>query len=101
DTLGGNEDFAFHYAISEATGIHFFCATLMAIRDQMATGIDLNRNLSLIQSRQRKVTVQNEHTAIYAAIAARDESAARLAMRDHIEQARKRIFEGEDRGVNR
>lgn len=92
--IGTDEDFAFHYAVAEATGNHFFMSTLTAIREQIATGIDVNRNLTLTQSRERDVTVQNEHQAIYTAIAARDEAGAWRAMRDHIEKARHRMFEG-------
>jgi DNA-binding FadR family transcriptional regulator len=92
--VGTEEDFAFHHAVAEATGNHFFTSTLLAIRSQTATGIDLNRNLSMVQSAERRLVVQREHEAIYAAIAARDEEGARQAMRRHIDQARKRIFEG-------
>lgn len=92
--IGTDEDFAFHFAVAEATGNHFFTSTLTAIREQIATGIEVNRNLTLIQPRERVVTVQKEHQMIYAAIAVRDEAGARQAMRDHIEKARRRVFEG-------
>lgn len=92
--IGTDEDFAFHYAVAEGTGNHFFASTLAAIREQIATGIEVNRNLTLIQPRNRVETVQKEHEMIYAAIAARDEAGARQAMRDHIEKARRRMFEG-------
>lgn len=92
--IGTDEDIAFHIAVAEATGNHFFTSTLAAIREQIATGIQVNRNLTLIQSRDRVVTVQKEHRVIYAAIAARDATGAWQAMRDHIEHARCRMFEG-------
>jgi DNA-binding FadR family transcriptional regulator len=38
--------------------------------------------------------VQSEHYDIFNAIEARDRETARQAMRDHVENARKRIFEG-------
>ena len=38
--------------------------------------------------------VQSEHYDIFDAIEAADQEAARLAMRNHVESARKRIFEG-------
>jgi GntR family transcriptional regulator, transcriptional repressor for pyruvate dehydrogenase complex len=88
------EDFAFHYAIAEATGNHFFTATLTAIREQIAAGIYINRSLSLIQPRQRLIRVQKEHESIYKAIASADEAKARQAMHKHIEKARRRVFEG-------
>lgn len=88
------EDFAFHYAIAEATGNHFFSSTLMAIREQIAAGILINRNLSLLQPARRIGVVQKEHEAIYKAIAAGDDAKARQAMHKHIENARRRVFEG-------
>lgn len=88
------EDFAFHHALAEATGNRFFSATLMAIREQIAAGIHINRNLSLLQPTQRLGLVQKEHEAIYRAIAAGDEAKARQAMHKHIENARRRVFEG-------
>jgi DNA-binding FadR family transcriptional regulator len=68
--------------------------TLSALRSQIAVGIRLNRNLSLIQPRKRIVAGQEEHRQVFKAIAARDEAGARQAMRRHIENARKRVFEG-------
>lgn len=92
--VGTDEDFAFHSAVAEATGNHFFTSTLTAIREQIASGMEVNRNLTLIQSRQRVLAVQDEHQVVYAAILARDETGARQAMRVHIEKARLRMFEG-------
>jgi GntR family transcriptional regulator, transcriptional repressor for pyruvate dehydrogenase complex len=92
--LGVAEDIAFHRAIAEATGNRFFTATLAAIQSQVAVGITLNRNLSLIQPRDRLLRGQEEHRAVLKAVASRDEAAARHAMRLHIENARKRVFDG-------
>lgn len=92
--LGVEEDIAFHRSVAEATGNRFFIATLAAIQSQVAAGITLNRNLSLIQPRDRLLRGQEEHRAVLNAISARDETAARNAMRLHIENARKRVFEG-------
>lgn len=91
---GAEKDFEFHLAITEATGNQFFSSTLQAIREQIVTGLTLNHGLSLIQSDKDRALIKDEHEAIYAAIAARDEDAARQAMRSHINQARKRIFDG-------
>jgi DNA-binding FadR family transcriptional regulator len=92
--LGVEEDIALHRAVAEATGNRFFTATLAALEAQVAVGITLNRNLSLIQPRDRLLRGQKEHRAVLDAIAAKDEAAARAAMRLHIENARKRVFEG-------
>jgi len=92
--VGTDEDFAFHLTVAEATGNRFFASTLAAIREQIATGIRVNRNLSLKQSQARIAVVQREHRAICDAICAGDEDAARRAMRAHVEHARLRMFEG-------
>ncbi|UFS74397.1 FadR family transcriptional regulator [Tardiphaga sp. 37S4] len=92
--LGVEEDIAFHRSVAEATGNRFFAATLAAIQSQVSVGITLNRNLSLIQPRDRLLRGQEEHRAVLDAIASRDEAGAREAMRAHIENARKRVFEG-------
>jgi GntR family transcriptional regulator, transcriptional repressor for pyruvate dehydrogenase complex len=93
-TVGVEEDIAFHRAIAEATGNRFFAETLTALHSQISIGIRLNRNLSLIQPRQRIVGGQREHRLVFEAIAGRDEAEARRTMRRHIENARKRVFEG-------
>lgn len=93
-TLGVEEDIAFHRSVAEATGNRFFAATLAALHAQIAVGITLNRNLSLIQPRDRLLRGQLEHRVVVEAIASRDETAARAAMRLHIENARKRVFDG-------
>lgn len=92
--LGVEEDIAFHRAVAETTGNHFFVTTLNGLHEQIATGISLNRNLSLIQPRSRLLTVQREHRAILDAIESGDEVSARRAMQTHLESARKRVFEG-------
>lgn len=93
--LGAEEDMAFHRAVAEATGNRFFVTTLVSLQEQISTGIKLNRHLSLKQPRQRLITVQREHQEILSAIVSRDEAAARSAMRSHINNASRRIFEGE------
>ena len=93
-TLGAEEDMAFHRTIAEATGNRFFVETLVALKPQIVVGVNINRNLSLIQPRNRILGGQHEHRLVFEAIAARDEAGARDAMRQHIENARKRVFEG-------
>lgn len=92
--LGVDEDIAFHRAVAETTGNHFFVTTLNSLHDQIATGIRLNRNLSLIQPKSRLIAVQVEHRAILEAIEKGLEDDARRAMHIHLENARRRVFEG-------
>jgi len=93
NTLGAEEDMLFHRTIAEATGNRFFVETLTSLQSQIAIGINLNRNLTLIQP-GRVAVGQREHHAVFDAIAARNDKRARQKMREHIENARKRVFEG-------
>jgi DNA-binding FadR family transcriptional regulator len=92
NTLGAEEDMLFHRTIAEATGNRFFVETLVSLQSQIAIGINLNRNLTLIQP-GRVAVGQREHHAVFDAIVVRNEKRARQKMRDHIENARKRVFE--------
>jgi DNA-binding FadR family transcriptional regulator len=93
--LGVDADFAFHLAVARASGNPYFVAALEAIRDDVAYGMSLTRQLSLRRSGPRLALVQKEHGAIVEAIAAGRGETARVAMRDHLEAARRRVFEGD------
>ncbi len=93
-TGGIDEDIAFHQAVATATDNRFFLSTMAAITSQIRIGIGLNRSLTLEQPPSRRIAVQEEHAAIYDAIAARNSTEARRLMRLHLENARLRIFEG-------
>jgi GntR family transcriptional regulator, transcriptional repressor for pyruvate dehydrogenase complex len=56
--------------------------------------MNLTRNLSMLRTDARLRLVQDEHSAILAAIESRDAAAARASMQVHIENARRRMFEG-------
>jgi GntR family transcriptional regulator, transcriptional repressor for pyruvate dehydrogenase complex len=92
--LGVEEDISFHRAVAETTGNHFFVTTLNGLHEQIATGIRVNRNLSLVQPRSRLLSVQVEHRRILEAIESGNEDDARRAMHTHLENARHRVFEG-------
>ncbi|MBX9874831.1 MAG: FCD domain-containing protein, partial [Beijerinckiaceae bacterium] len=72
---------------------HYHVAVQEGLQAQTALGMNLTRNLSL-QNAARLRQVQDEHVAIVDAIAARDAAGARAAMERHIENARRRMFEG-------
>lgn len=96
NALGAEEDFEFHCAIARATGNRFFEASLVSLRDSVILGMTLTRTLSLLRPRERLLAVHREHRDIAAAIRANDRETARRAMRSHIENARRRVFEGTD-----
>jgi len=66
----------------------------MAIRSQFSIGASVTHHLTVHRTKERQQAIHGEHEAIYAAIARGDAAAAREAMRSHIENARRRLFEG-------
>ena len=92
--LGVDEDSRFHQAVAQATHNHYYVSVLLSLQAHIALGMNLTRNLSMLRSDNRLRLVQDEHTTILAAIEARDAAAARAAMETHIENARRRMFEG-------
>lgn len=93
--LGVDADEAFHAAVCAASDNHYFMSARNSMKANILTGLNLTRNLSLTKSQERLALVQAEHDAIFAAITARDGEAARRAMRNHIESARRRVFDGD------
>ncbi|MEL6521081.1 MAG: FadR/GntR family transcriptional regulator [Pseudomonadota bacterium] len=92
--LGVEADEAFHAAVCAAADNKYFLAARNAIRSNILVGMDVNRNLSLIGPQERLRLVQSEHYAVIAAIEQGDAETARQAMRDHVENARRRVFDG-------
>lgn len=87
------DDFDFHLAVAKATGNPFFINSLSSLRDQMMMGMSLIWNFSA-DSADFRNTVVRHHRAIYAAIASRDDGAARTAMKEHLQWASARMFRG-------
>lgn len=96
NAIGVEEDFDFHCAIARATGNRFFETALISLRDSAILGMTLTRTLSLMRPRERLLAVHREHLDIAAAIRTNDPETARKAMRRHIQNARRRVFEGTD-----
>ncbi len=92
--LGVAADEAFHVAVCNAADNKYFAAARSSMQSNILTGMNLTRNLSLTKPQTRMKLVQSEHYDIFDAIEAADQEAARQAMRNHVESARKRIFEG-------
>lgn len=91
--LGVDADEDFHAEICKASGNHYFVTARLSMKANILTGLNLTRNLSLSKPKDRMQLVQKEHYAIFEALKAQDGPAARVAMREHIENARKRVFE--------
>lgn len=92
--LGVDEDEAFHVAVCTASDNQYFLAARTSMQRNILIGMNLTRNLSLTKPHDRLEMVQKEHYDIFNAIERRDPEASRAAMRDHVDNARKRIFEG-------
>jgi DNA-binding FadR family transcriptional regulator len=92
--LGVAADEAFHVAVCNAADNKYFAAARSSMQSNILTGMNLTRNLSLTKPQTRMKLVQSEHYEIFDAINRSAPEAARKAMRDHVENARKRIFEG-------
>jgi GntR family transcriptional regulator, transcriptional repressor for pyruvate dehydrogenase complex len=96
--LGVEADERFHIAIAKATHNSYHVSAQASLQPHIAFGMNLTRNLSLLRPAERLRLVQDEHAAIVGAIAARDAAGARAAMEQHIENARRRMFEGASEG---
>lgn len=92
--VGVDQDNAFHMAIGEATDNHLLLGALQLVQPHLNFVIDLARSFSILGNSAHLTMVQNEHSAIYEAIARHDAEGARAAMRAHIVAARDRVFFG-------
>jgi GntR family transcriptional regulator, transcriptional repressor for pyruvate dehydrogenase complex len=95
-SVGAIADYDFHLAVANASCNPFFVSVMESLRRNIDFGMNLARNLSLRKPVSRVRQVQEEHAQVYDAIKRGDAEAARKAMRQHIENARTRIFEGEN-----
>lgn len=93
--LGSDADEAFHVAVCQATGNRFFADARTSMQAHIIFGMNLARGLSLTKPRERLQRVQSEHVTIYDAIRQRDPNAAGRTMREHLDNARHRVFEGQ------
>jgi len=92
--LGVDADEHFHRAIADATHNEYHRSVHASLQPHIAFGMTLTRNLSLRRTAERLRLVQDEHRAIMSAIEHRDSAGARAAMEGHIDNARRRMFEG-------
>jgi DNA-binding FadR family transcriptional regulator len=94
-SIGAAADYDFHYAVARASCNSYFVSTIELLRPHIEFGMNLTRSLSLRRPRARVRQVQDEHARVYEAIDKGDAGKAREAMRTHIENARRRMFEEE------
>jgi GntR family transcriptional regulator, transcriptional repressor for pyruvate dehydrogenase complex len=87
-------DLEFHLSVARASGNEYFEAVMQSMRTPIEFAINLARSLTLTRPLDHLRTVQTEHVVLFQAIEARDKDAARAAMRRHIENTCKRVFDG-------
>lgn len=90
---GTDEDVRFHLAIARASHNPFFVATIATSVAPIRQFIELARNVTDKKSLERVRTTQAEHQAVIDAIARRSPAEAAEAIRSHILNAKRRIFE--------
>jgi DNA-binding FadR family transcriptional regulator len=95
-SVGAIADYDFHLAVANASCNPFYVSVMESLRQNINFGMNLARNLSLRKPVSRVRQVQEEHAQVYDAIKKGDAEGARKTMRQHIENARTRIFEGEN-----
>nr|WP_315429277.1 FadR/GntR family transcriptional regulator [uncultured Albidiferax sp.] len=90
---GADEDVRFHLAIARASHNPFFVASIDTSVAPIRQFIELARNATDKKSMERVRATQAEHQAIVEAIARRSPADAAEAIRSHILNAKRRIFE--------
>ncbi len=92
--VGQEPDLAFHFAIAAASGNPFYERVMRSIQRPLEFSISLTRTLSTTHPNDRRLDVQSEHVAILEAIEAGNSEKARAAMRTHLQNACRRLFQG-------
>ncbi|HWK71621.1 MAG TPA: FadR/GntR family transcriptional regulator [Burkholderiaceae bacterium] len=90
--VGNDPDYQFHMAIANAAQNELFASTIKELHRTMVSGMNIARNLSLRKPAARALLVQEEHDAIFHAIARGNGAEARRTMRTHITNARLRML---------
>jgi GntR family transcriptional repressor for pyruvate dehydrogenase complex len=91
--LGIQEDIRFHAAIAAASRNQIFIQTLQALHIHIWNGMNITRHISLTRNKDRLSLVQEEHSRVLSAIREGDREEARIAMRQHITNARNRALD--------
>jgi DNA-binding FadR family transcriptional regulator len=91
--IGVEQDSRLHEAIAGATHNHYHAQVQRQLRPHITAGMNVTRSLSLRRG-ERMREVQDEHVRVVDAIRRRDGEEAALHMQVHIQNARRRMFEG-------
>lgn len=94
NALGVDADFGFHLAIAHGTHNRFFADTLVSLQPSITYGQCLARGLGQRRPSFHLPEVQEEHRRLHDSIIAGEASRARLLMREHLSNSRRRVFQG-------
>lgn len=86
---GLSEDYDFHICVARASQNSFYVSAIYAIRENIFGGMLLARTTSGLRTAEKLAAINEQHRAIYQAIAAGDPDGARKAMRYHLLACRK------------
>jgi GntR family transcriptional regulator, transcriptional repressor for pyruvate dehydrogenase complex len=92
--LGADEDRRLHEAIATATRNPYYIAVQSSLASHIAVGMNITRHLTRMRTPAHIRIVQDEHVAVVDAIRRRDAKSAAEAMRQHVLNARERMFAG-------
>lgn len=89
-------DFAFHRGVAVATGNRFLVSAIDAIRQPMLAAMGVTTSFITASSPDRLQALPREHRAIFDSIMTNDAEGAKAAMRTHLDNSKRRVFEGVD-----
>lgn len=93
EELGETADLQFHLAISEATQNPMLTNLLLNVADLMQETMKETRRITLFSKEKTTERLYNEHLAIYEAIVAGNEEAARITMITHLNNVEETLRE--------
>lgn len=94
--VGQDADIDYHFAIAVASHNPYFERMMLSVRAPIIFCANLARMLAQQHAKDRARMVVSEHQAIVDAIVGRDPLRAREAMRLHVSNACRRVFQGLD-----
>ncbi len=93
ESTGDHLDYSFHHAVALASANHRFVEAIETVEYDIDHGVNLVRFLVRFDHLERSRSVYEDHSRICMAIRDQDPEAARVFMRAHLENARRRMLQ--------
>lgn len=90
-------DASFHIRLAKLSGNVFFISVMNMLRPHVLFAMNISKTLTRRAQKQHFNQSRQEHLTIISAILAENPEAAQAAMREHIEEGRRRIFSSDTR----